>query len=39
MRGSLILLLVLAIIAAARGQQRDGLVLRPTASMPPVNVP
>lgn len=39
MRGSLIFLVVFAIILAARGQQQERFVLRPTAAMPPVNVP
>ncbi|UPJ77119.1 hypothetical protein [Bradyrhizobium sp. 187] len=39
MLGSLIFLVVFAIILAARGQHQESFVLRPTAAMPPVNVP
>ncbi|WP_426411882.1 hypothetical protein [Bradyrhizobium ganzhouense] len=39
MRGLLILFVTFVIMLAARSQHQIGFVPRPTASMPPVNVP
>lgn len=39
MRGLVILFVALVIMLAARDQHKIGFVPRPTASMPPVNVP
>lgn len=39
MRGLVILFVAFVIMLAARGQHKIGFVPRPTASMPPVNVP
>jgi hypothetical protein len=39
MRGLLILFVAFSLMLAARGQHQTDFVPRPTASMPPVNVP
>lgn len=39
MRGLVIFFVAFVIMLAARGQHKIGFVPRPTASMPPVNVP
>lgn len=39
MRGLVILFVAFVIMLAARGQHKSSFVPRPTASMPPVNVP
>lgn len=39
MRGLVILFVAFVTMLAARGQHKSSFVPRPTASMPPVNVP
>jgi hypothetical protein len=39
MRGLVILFVAFSLMLAARGQHQTDFVPRPTASMPPVNVP